>query len=169
MLDCLVRGNEQRDAHVNAGRVDPKGARSPEARYRDAVTSPQPESPQILPGEVSGFGRRVVAIILDWVLSIVLSRVLFGQFEYGTPEASLSTLMIFVFQLILLTWLMSASFGQRIMRIAVVRMTGERLSLWRVTLRTALICLVIPAVVFDSDGRGLHDRLVGSVVIRRSR
>jgi uncharacterized RDD family membrane protein YckC len=133
------------------------------------VTATPPESPQTLPGEVSGFGRRVVAIILDWLLSIVLSRVLFGQFEYGTSEGSSAILLIFVFQIILLTWLMSASFGQRIMGIAVVRITGQRLSLWRVALRTALICLVIPAVVFDSDGRGLHDRLVGSVVIRRSR
>ncbi len=133
------------------------------------MTSTPPESPQILPGEVSGFGRRLVAIILDWLLSLVLTRVLFGQFEYGSAEASLTTLLIFVVQVILLTWLMSASFGQRIMGIAVVRITGERLSLWRVALRTVLICLVIPAVVFDSDGRGLHDRLVGSVVIRRSR
>jgi hypothetical protein len=33
-------------------------------------------------------------------------------------------------------------------------------------LRTLLILLVIPALVMDSDGRGLHDRIVGSRVIR---
>jgi hypothetical protein len=40
------------------------------------------------------------------------------------------------------------------------------LSLGRVVLRTLLICLVIPALVLDSDGRGLHDRAVDSVVLR---
>ncbi len=45
-------------------------------------------------------------------------------------------------------------------------MDGGRLGLGRVALRTVLICLVIPAVVIDSYGRGLHDRAVGSVVVR---
>ena len=33
-------------------------------------------------------------------------------------------------------------------------------------LRTVLICLVIPPLVWDSDGRGLHDRAVNTVVVR---
>ena len=40
------------------------------------------------------------------------------------------------------------------------------LGLGRAALRTLLICLVIPAVVMDSYGRGLHDRAVGSIVLR---
>ena len=53
-------------------------------------------------------------------------------------------------------------------RICVLTVYGGRLSLWRVALRTLLICLVIPAVVYDSDGRGLHDRIVGSRVFRKN-
>jgi len=33
-------------------------------------------------------------------------------------------------------------------------------------LRTFLIALVIPAVVTDKDGRGLHDRITKTVVVR---
>jgi len=33
--------------------------------------------------------------------------------------------------------------------------------------RTLLLGLVIPAVVTDDDGRGLHDRAAGTVVVRR--
>jgi uncharacterized RDD family membrane protein YckC len=33
-------------------------------------------------------------------------------------------------------------------------------------LRTFLIALVIPAVVTDKDGRGLHDRITKTVVMR---
>ncbi len=47
-----------------------------------------------------------------------------------------------------------------------MRTDGSRLGLGRVALRTLLICLVIPAVVIDPSGRGLHDRAVGSVALR---
>jgi len=67
----------------------------------------------------------------------------------------------------LLTWFVAASFGQRVLGIEVIGIDGQRLMLWRIALRTLLICLVIPAVIFDSQGRGLHDRTVGSVAILR--
>jgi hypothetical protein len=35
-----------------------------------------------------------------------------------------------------------------------------------VLIRTALICLVIPAVVYDDDGRGVHDRIANTRVLR---
>jgi uncharacterized RDD family membrane protein YckC len=37
----------------------------------------------------------------------------------------------------------------------------------RGAVRTALLCLVIPAVVWDADGRGLHDKAAGTVIVRR--
>jgi len=33
-------------------------------------------------------------------------------------------------------------------------------------MRTLLLAIVIPAVVTDRDGRGLHDRAVNTVLIR---
>ena len=36
-----------------------------------------------------------------------------------------------------------------------------------VRLTPLLLVLVIPAVVMDEDGRGLHDRAAGTVVVRR--
>ena len=127
------------------------------------------QDPRDLPGEVAGLGRRVAAIALDWFASILLSRVVFGQFTYGSPESSFAILMIFIAEVVIFTWLMSASFGQRLLGISVVRMDGGKLPLWRVFVRTLLICLIIPAVVYDNTGRGLHDRAVGSVVIRAKR
>ena len=118
------------------------------------------------PGEVAGIGRRVAAICLDWLASILLSRVFFGQVAYGSAEGSISVLLLFAAEVIIFTWLMSASFGQKIMGISVLQVGGGRLSLWRIILRTLLICLVIPALVYDSTGRGLQDRAVGSSVFR---
>jgi uncharacterized RDD family membrane protein YckC len=68
---------------------------------------------------------------------------------------------------VIFTFLLGASFGQKLLAMRVVNnFNGGRLSLWRIMLRTLLILLVIPALVMDSDGRGLHDRIVGSRVIR---
>jgi uncharacterized RDD family membrane protein YckC len=116
---------------------------------------------------VAGFGRRVAALALDWLASIGISLLLFRQVAYGSPESSVAILMIFAAEVILLTWLMNASFGQRLLGIVVMRTDGSRLGLGRVALRTLLLCLVVPAVVVDSYGRGLHDRAVDSVALRR--
>jgi uncharacterized RDD family membrane protein YckC len=45
---------------------------------------------------------------------------------------------------------------------------GERLALWRAVVRTALLMLLVPALVVDADGRGLHDRLTDTAVVRDS-
>jgi uncharacterized RDD family membrane protein YckC len=34
-------------------------------------------------------------------------------------------------------------------------------------IRAQLICLVIPAVIYDRDRRGLHDKAADTVVVRR--
>lgn len=115
---------------------------------------------------MSGLGRRLAALWVDWLASLVITALLFGQAAYGSAASSLATLLVFAVEVIVLTWLSGASFGQRILGLTVVRVDGSRLPLWRVALRTLLICLVIPAVVYDSAGRGLHDRAVGSVVLR---
>jgi len=119
-----------------------------------------------VPGPPAGLGRRAGAIAIDWAASSLLSLVVFRQVEYGSPESGFGILSIFALEVIVLTWLTTASFGQRILGLSVLTVSGGRLSLWRVALRTLLICLVIPAVVYDSDGRGLHDRVVGSRVFR---
>jgi len=108
----------------------------------------------------------VAALAIDWLASLLVVRLTFGQFGYGSTESSFATLGVFFAEVTLLTWLAQGSFGQLIVGLRVIMTDGSRLSLWRAALRTALICLVIPAVIYDEDGRGLHDRAVGSVCVR---
>ena len=35
----------------------------------------------------------------------------------------------------------------------------------RAALRTALLLLLIPALIWDRDGRGLHDKAAGTVIL----
>lgn len=114
--------------------------------------------------EAAGLGRRALAIVIDWAAALVIANVFLPVGE--SLDSSMLTLGVFFLEVTVLTWLIGASFGQVLVRLRVQRLDGGRLSLWRVALRTALICLVIPAVVYDADGRGLHDRLVGSRVMR---
>ena len=120
------------------------------------------------PGSVAGFGRRILALVVDWLACLLVVRLFLPQIDYGTPGSSLVTLGFFLAELTLFTWLVSASFGQRLLGLAVLRLdTGGGPGLGRAFLRSLQICLVIPPVVWVRDGRGLHDRSVGTVVVRR--
>lgn len=110
-------------------------------------------------------GKRALAILLDWFASTGVVLVVLGASAYLTTEGSLTILGVFYAEIVILTWLLMGSFGQMIMGLRVVDLDGQRLAFWRIAFRTFLICLVIPAVVQDSQGRGLHDRIVGSIVI----
>ncbi|MEY3733512.1 MAG: hypothetical protein RL347_871 [Actinomycetota bacterium] len=118
-------------------------------------------------GQAAGLGRRALAIAIDWLLALLVARLIPGA-EYGTGDYAVATLVIFAVEIIALTWLTGSSFGQRVMGIAVVSQAGGRLSLWRIVVRTVLICLVIPALVYDSQKRGLQDLAVGSRVVMRT-
>ena len=119
------------------------------------------------PTEAAGLLRRVLALLIDWFASTVVALLAVGVGSYGSGSDALATLIVFVLEVVILTWLTGASFGQRILGLRVVAMDGGRVTFPRVLLRTLLICLVIPALVIDSQGRGLHDRAAGSIVVRR--
>ncbi|MGB7980721.1 MAG: RDD family protein [Candidatus Nanopelagicales bacterium] len=114
-------------------------------------------------GSMASTGRRVVALFIDWFAALLISRALVGE-PTSTLE-TFATLGIFALEVTVLTWLWGASFGQRIMGIRVLGRT-HRLGLVAAALRTLLICLVLPALVWDAQGRGLHDRAVDSLVLR---
>ncbi len=111
-------------------------------------------------------GRRLAALSIDWFASLGAAVLIFREFAYGTPESMLATTGVFFVEIVIFSYLLGASFGQKLLGLRVINIKDGRLSLWRIMLRTLLVILVIPALVMDSDGRGLHDRIVGSRVIR---
>jgi len=105
-------------------------------------------------------GKRILALIIDWASAILVVQVIPNAPEYGTQRNSLLTLIIFALEVILFTWLMGASFGQRIVGLRVKDFIKDsNPSLFQSIFRTLLIVLIIPPLLADSDGRGLHDRL----------
>lgn len=117
-------------------------------------------------GSVTPVWRRVLALFADWLSALVVTGLLV-PFSYGSTEYSLIALAVFAVQTTVLQWLMGSSFGQRLCGVAVVRVDGGRLGILPLLVRTALICLVLPALVWDRDIRGLHDRAVHTVCVLR--
>lgn len=57
--------------------------------------------------------------------------------------------------------------GMYLLGLQVVRVDASRaVSPAQAVVRTALLMVLVPALISDRDGRGLHDRLAGTVVIR---
>ncbi|MBI1376892.1 MAG: RDD family protein [Frankiales bacterium] len=118
-------------------------------------------------GSLAGWGRRLAALLVDWIACLLLVRLFVPGIDYGTSASSLVTLGFFLAELTLFTWVAGASFGQRLLGLAVVRLDGGRVGLLRAFARSVQICLLVPPLVWDRDGRGLHDRSVGTAVVRR--
>ncbi|MGN6244100.1 MAG: RDD family protein [Motilibacteraceae bacterium] len=121
--------------------------------------------PESGPGSVAGFGRRILALLLDWIPSSLVASALFRP-ERGSLEAALVPWLVFLLEVVVLTWLTGASFGQRLLRLRVATMDGRPLGPGRSLLRGVLLGLLVPAVVYDRDGRGLHDKAARTVVLR---
>jgi len=117
--------------------------------------------PQSGPGSVAGMGRRLAALVLDWLMSLLAAS--FFTFRWG----GIAPLAVFYAEVLLFTALQGASAGQRILRLRVVRVSDRgQVPPLAVVVRSLLLFLVVPAAIYDRDGRGLHDRAAGTVVIR---
>lgn len=118
------------------------------------------------PGSVAGWGRRVTALAIDLVASALVARWVLA-FAGSDDAYALVPTLVFVLEASVLTALAGGSFGQLAVRIGVVRINGSPVPLLQAVVRTVLICLVIPPVIYNRDNRGLHDLAVGTVALRR--
>ncbi|MBH0009222.1 RDD family protein [Salinibacterium sp. SWN1162] len=112
------------------------------------------------PRSIGRLGRRLVALAIDWGFAVVVS---IAFFEYE----AFATLGIFVAAQVVLLITANGSFGHLITGMRVVPVTGGFLGIWRPIVRTVLMALVIPAVIWDADQRGMHDRVAGTLLVRR--
>ncbi|MCX4535534.1 RDD family protein [Streptomyces sp. NPDC002596] len=120
--------------------------------------------PEEGPGAIAPLGRRFGALFIDWALCLLIA---YGLFARGDQQAAGNwALGIFVVLSVLTVGTVGCTPGKRILGIRVVGEGGGRLGLGRVIIRSVLLCLAIPALVWDRDGRGLHDRLSRAVQVR---
>jgi uncharacterized RDD family membrane protein YckC len=123
--------------------------------------------PQEGAGAVAGYGRRLVALIVDWLLATLLAAGLTAVFHWSAQARSLATLAVFGVMAWLLTGLTGTTAGKRLSGLRVARLDGRRVGLLWGFVRTVLLLVVVPALLWDRDYRGLHDRAAKTVVVRR--
>lgn len=119
-------------------------------------------------GTGAPFGRRVIALVIDWAACLLITNGLVGAVVELSPEAiSFAPLgLLFLLNLIGVT-LGGATFGHRIMGLRVLPVHGEWVTPPRSAARAALLCLLLPPmIVITDDGRGLHDRAAGTRIVR---
>ena len=121
-------------------------------------------------GSVAGGGQRLAAFLLD-LLAAAMITTLFIRPEFGSVSTMQSFNWASVGVWAALTVPSAAFFsmtpGMALLGIRVGRLDGAgMLGLPRALVRCVLTALLVPPAVRNFDGRGLHDRATGSVVVR---
>ena len=124
------------------------------------------------PLSVAPMGRRLVALIVDWMLCyLIVSAITAHRIFTGTNDphyyaASWGTLALFTFEVYLLTAVSGLTVGKRLLGIRVIRTNGDIPGFKWAALRTLLLLFAVPACLTDHDKRGMHDRAADTIVVR---
>lgn len=132
-----------------------------------AADRPGPDSPGSDHHGTASWGRRILALVVDWFACLAVVQVLIATGVVASDPNGFGTLLLFVVESAALTALAGGSFGQLATRLRVVRVDGQPrpIGLLQALLRQVLVALVIPPLVFKPDGRGLHDLAAGSKTV----
>jgi hypothetical protein len=115
--------------------------------------------PESGPRSVGRPGRRIAALAIDFAIAAVLSAAFFSY-------SGLASTLIFAGTQVLFITLVAGGIGHLLVGLRVVPLAGGWIGWWRPIVRTALICAVIPPLIWDADQRGLHDKIAGTVLVR---
>ncbi|AOH46512.1 RDD family protein [Propionibacterium sp. NM47_B9-13] len=120
-------------------------------------------------GSLASWGKRVGALVIDWGASMVLASAIFGPAVVrGGGWPMWMPMAVFFVESVLFTAVAGGSFGQIVARVVIIRLDGlGPIGWWRAVIRTAMKCLIIPAVVIGAERRGLDDLVLGTVVVNR--
>lgn len=128
--------------------------------------------PERGPGSIAGFGIRLVAVLIDWVVALFIASGLFRvplpfTAQHTSGVDSFITLGVFGVITLLLVGTLGYTIGHRVMGLQVRSLSGTgRVMPLQALARTVLLCIFVPAVIWDRDGRGLHDKIPNTVIVR---
>jgi RDD family len=114
--------------------------------------------PEQGPGSVVGMPSRVLALLIDWLLSMLIA--------YWLTHSQFWTIAVFAVEIYVLTATTGFTVGKRLVGIRTVRTHGGPVGFWWALVRTAILLTVVPPLLTDRDLRGLHDRAADTIVVR---
>jgi uncharacterized RDD family membrane protein YckC len=124
------------------------------------------------PGAIAPMGRRVAALVIDWVLcEIIVAAVTRHEIFASTMDSHYFatmdwTLVVFALEVWLLTAVSGITVGKRLLGIRVIAVDGRCPGFGWAFLRTILLLCVVPPLLADRDLRGLHDRAANTIEVR---
>jgi hypothetical protein len=122
------------------------------------------EDPQHGPATPT-FLRRFGAVLVDWLLCQLVVIGIIGVDTAGGGGAAFAPLGLFALLNIVLVSLTGSTVGHRLFGLQVWQVRPGSFPL-QVVVRTALLCLFVPAVLTSRDGRGFHDVWAGTRIVR---
>lgn len=115
-------------------------------------------------------GRRVLGITIDWLAAYAITVGFFaggGIFLERSRGVGATVLIVMAIEYALLVTFGGASFGHRIVGLKVVRFSdGGAATILQALIRTALMLVIVTAITFDENGRGINERLSNTVLIK---
>ncbi|ORW32420.1 hypothetical protein AWB91_10675 [Mycobacterium paraense] len=124
--------------------------------------------PERGPGSLAPMGRRLAALMIDWLIAYGLAALAMAFGLFSQRVLSTAVLVVWLVLGLVAVRLFSFTPGQLVLGLQVAAVDGRvPVGLGRLAVRGVLVAMVIPALFTDVDGRGLHDRLSGTAVIRR--
>jgi uncharacterized RDD family membrane protein YckC len=120
--------------------------------------------PERGPRSIGRVGRRLAALAIDWASAMLIVFAFFpGTTGIGNGWANS---VAFAALQVIFVATTGGSVGHRLVGLRVVPLGGGYIGLWRPVVRALLLVVILPAIVWDSDQRGFHDKLAGTVLIR---
>lgn len=122
------------------------------------------------PGSLAPFGLRILAFGIDLILAGLGAGLFVHRSDMSGPAAHLPgqwSVIPWALDYLLGLLLLGRTLGMYLTGLRVIRVDA-RLAVGplRALIRTGLLALIVPALLVDSDLRGLHDRLTATAVIR---
>lgn len=119
-------------------------------------------------GSVAGFWRRAGGVTIDWLLGYLVSLLFVGASSFDRGSTFGWTIWLVWFAITALSVAVFGSTpGMAALGMRAAPVDGKVLvGIPRAVVRTLLLGVVIPPLIRDEDGRGLHDRAAKTIVIR---
>jgi uncharacterized RDD family membrane protein YckC len=113
------------------------------------------------PGSVAPTGPRIGAYAVDALASALVA------FLFVRRSPQLWSLIPFALDYVAGILLAGRTLGMYLFGLRIIRVDAtEPVGPFRAVARTALLMIFLPAIIFDRDGRGLHDRFTDTAVVR---
>lgn len=120
-------------------------------------------------GSVASMGKRFIAFVIDCLVAALITS--FFVHPHLTDPASMQaqnywSLLVWALIAVVGTSFFGITVGMAMLRIRVIRIDNTAMvGPLRALPRAVLVALIVPAVIWNSDYRGLHDRLAGTIVV----